>query len=112
MSLLSFWSTSVIFLAVLSLHGASCDAHHHDHGHADLNQKYNFKSVLHEEGADIYTLHWKFDIESETISFAVNVSTNGWVGLGLSPNGGMVHSDIMIGWVSDSGEAHITVSTS
>ena len=38
---------------------------------------------------------------------AVEVETMGWVGLGFSPNGGMIGSDIMMGWVKD-GVATIT----
>ena len=37
----------------------------------------------------------------------VEVETMGWVGLGFSPNGGMIGSDIMMGWVKD-GVATIT----
>lgn len=78
-------------------------AHTHQHG-VDLGAEYSFKSVLHNKtgsmGRDIYTLHWRFDLENRTIYFAVNVSTNGWVGFGLSPNGGMIKSDVVIGWVS------------
>ena len=46
---------------------------------------------------------------------AVEVETLGWVGLGFSPNGDMVDSDIMMAWVID-GEVSISdrfvVSTS
>ncbi len=61
--------------------------------------------------AGSYELHWGFDVEAKTIRFAVRVNTNGWVGLGLSPNGGMPNSDIVIGWVNDQGEAFLHVST-
>ena len=45
---------------------------------------------LKEESAildESYTLHWNSDLEEQTIAFAVNVCTTGWVGFGLSPNG-------------------------
>ncbi len=57
-----------------------------------------------------YRLHWSVDHEEQTIRFAVNVSTTGWVGLGLSPTGGMPNSDIVIGWVNDQGQAFLHVS--
>ena len=57
-----------------------------------------------------YRLHWSFDVEEQSIRFAVNVSTTGWVGLGLSPTGGMPNSDIVIGWVNDQGQAFLNVS--
>ena len=82
----------------------------HAHGTSShLQDSYNFHSVLHEKGGDMYTLHWRFDVEEETIAFAVNVSTNGWVGFGLSPNGGMKNSDMVIGWVKD-GQPYLHVS--
>ncbi|XP_078689271.1 DBH-like monooxygenase protein 1 homolog [Branchiostoma floridae x Branchiostoma belcheri] len=52
-----------------------------------------------------YHLYWKFD--EEKIELEAQVQTTGWVGLGLSPNGGMAGSDIVIGWVAD-GTAHLT----
>ena len=33
-------------------------------------------------------------------SFQITCETTGWVGLGLSPNGGMAGADIAIGWVT------------
>ena len=52
------------------------------------------------------TLTWK----KQSIAFAVNVSTTGWVGFGLSPNGQMPQSDVVIGWVKDDGATTFHVS--
>ncbi len=65
---------------------------------------------LSQELREGYELHWGFDVEAKTIKFAVRVNTTGWVGLGLSPTGGMPNSDIVIGWVNDQGEAFLHVS--
>eukprot|EP00058_Branchiostoma_floridae_P014114 XP_002599602.1 hypothetical protein BRAFLDRAFT_77701 [Branchiostoma floridae] len=62
----------------------------------------------HHETLDVegkFRIFWKFD--DEKIEFEARVQTTGWVGLGLSPNGGMPGSDIAIGWVKD-GIAHLT----
>ncbi|XP_078684910.1 DBH-like monooxygenase protein 1 isoform X1 [Branchiostoma floridae x Branchiostoma belcheri] len=62
----------------------------------------------HHESLDEYgkfLLSWKYD--DEKIELEARVQTTGWVGLGLSPNGGMPGSDIAIGWVKD-GTAHLT----
>ena len=48
---------------------------------------------------DVYHLFWKNDDTS--ITFEVHAKVKGWVGFGLSPNGGMPNSDIVIGWVED-----------
>ena len=70
---------------------------------------YPLSTVLRQGNGEIYTLHWSFNVQEESIRFAVNVSTTGWVGLGLSPDGGMAGSDIVIGWVNSQGEAFLNV---
>ena len=72
---------------------------------------YPFKITLNSaENGGLYELYWNFDNAKETISFAVRVQTTGWVGLGLSPNGQMPNSDVVIGWVTDGGETVFHVS--
>ena len=76
---------------------------------------YPFTSVLQAagDGSPLYTLYWNFSTaESETITFVAKVRTNGWVGFGVSPNGGMINSDVVIGWVNDEGQAFFHVSGS
>ena len=71
----------------------------------DLSEEYSFKTTLNtEEDGGLYELYWTFDNEAEIISFAVRVQTTGWVGFGISPNGQMPNSDVVIGWVTDDGE--------
>eukprot|EP00058_Branchiostoma_floridae_P003514 XP_002589002.1 hypothetical protein BRAFLDRAFT_124914 [Branchiostoma floridae] len=75
---------------------------------AILARLVNASGFTHHETLDEagkYNLFWKFD--EEKIEFEAHVQTKGWVGLGLSPNGGMPGSDIVIGWVKD-GKAHLT----
>ena len=72
---------------------------------------YPFKATLNTaENGGLYELYWNFDNAKETISFAVRVNATGWVGLGLSPNGQMPNSDVVIGWVTDGGETVFHVS--
>lgn len=73
-----------------------------------LSEKYRFAKML--ESEDKYWLHWSFDTDAGTIAFAVNVSTMGWVGFGLSPNGQMPGSDVVIGWVDSEGNSSFHVS--
>ena len=57
-----------------------------------------------------FSVKWNIDAKDETITFLCEVQTKGWIGLGLSPNGGMKGSDIVIAWVDDNnGLAHFTV---
>ena len=77
--------------------------------HIDLRDKYPFSTVLFNQGEQYYELHWNFTRATETIYFAVNVSTTGWVGFGLSPTGAMVGSDVVIGWVAG-GNTYFAVS--
>ena len=76
----------------------------------DLSESYPFKATLNTvEDGGLYELYWTFDNAAETISFAVRVQTTGWVGFGLSRNGQMPNSDVVIGWV-DNGETFFHVS--
>ena len=78
----------------------------------DIESRYPFSATLRQDGAtgeDVYKLYWNFDADEEIVYFAVRVRTNGWVGLGISPNGGMVNSDVVIGWVTDDGMAVLQV---
>jgi hypothetical protein len=77
---------------------------------AHLETNYPFSSVLYDEQGQYYALHWNFNRDTEDIFFAVNVSTTGWIGFGLSPNGQMPGSDVIMGWVSNSGEGYFAVS--
>ena len=72
---------------------------------------YPFKTTLNtEEDGGLYELYWNFDNDAERIDFAVRVQTTGWVGFGLSPNGQMPNSDVVIGWVTDDGDTVFHVS--
>ena len=48
-----------------------------------------------------YELYWNFDAATQNLSIAVRVQTTGWIGFGISPNGGMPNSDVVIGWVAN-----------
>ena len=76
----------------------------------NLSTRYPFSTTLYDRDGDTYVLHWNFSTADRTIAFAVNVSTTGWVGFGLSPNGGMVNSDVVMGWVR-SGRTYFHVSS-
>ena len=68
---------------------------------------YDFHKTL--DSAGKYELYWSFDLEQENISFAVRVQTTGWIGFGLSPNGQMPQSDVVIGWVDENGQGYLQV---
>ena len=86
---------------VCALRSVSC-AH-------DLSEDYPFKATLNTaEKGGLYELYWTFDNAAETISFAVRVQTMGWVGFGISPNGQMPNSDVIMGWV-DNGQTFLQV---
>lgn len=76
-------------------------------GMQSLDLKYPFSNYL-DEGT--FKLHWDFSMEQQKVDFAVNVSTYGWIGFGISPNGKMLQSDIVVGWVNSDGTAKFKVS--
>ncbi|XP_078655821.1 DBH-like monooxygenase protein 1 homolog isoform X2 [Branchiostoma floridae x Branchiostoma belcheri] len=67
---------------------------------------YRRRDVLDKGGK--YSLGWTVDVEEKVVVFSVEVETRGWIGLGLSPHGGMPDSDIVIGWVDGKGNAFLT----
>ena len=85
---------SILFLFLLLAAAVQLAASAHN-----LEEEYRFSAILD----DSYKLHWNFDLKKHIIAFAVNVSTTGWVGFGLSPNGQMSQSDVVIGWVDSDG---------
>ena len=61
---------------------------------------YTHSLEVDEDNPEQYQLFWKI-INEDEIQFEIHCKTTGWVGLGLSPNGGMAGSDIVIGWVKN-----------
>ena len=89
-----------LVVAVLAVLTATCLADH------PFNEKYPFSLTLDN---DNYYVYWNFSLADETIQFGVRAKTEGWVGFGISPNGQMPGSDVVIGWV-DGDEAYFHVS--
>ena len=78
----------------------------------ELRKKYTNSQVLVPGN---YELYWNYTLDSTSpgngnISFAVHVNSTGWVGLGVSINGSMIHSDIGMGWLTADGQPVFTVS--
>ena len=51
-------------------------------------ESYTHKMVIDEDEPELYTLLWKLNNNDEII-FEVHVKNNGWIGIGISSNGGM-----------------------
>lgn len=74
---------------------------------ADLLSEYAHYAVL--DGEERMKLFWTVDWDAETVSFALEAATTGWVGFGFSTGSGqMVDSDVVIGWVKDN-QGYLTV---
>ena len=54
-----------------------------------------------------YWLFWKTN--ATHITFETHVKTRGYVGFGLSSNGKMFPSDVVVGWVDNNGMTHFKV---
>ena len=58
-----------------------------------------------------YRLSWTFDPATQIMTFFLQAKTTGWIGFGISPyTGQMPGSDVIIGWVDQSGKAHLQAS--
>ncbi len=58
---------------------------------------------------DVADLWWTIDDTEKEITFEYHVKTTGWIGLGISPGGGMTGADIGIAWVDNAGKVHFQV---
>ena len=54
----------------------------------------------------IYRFYWNFT--DTDITGEIHCKTSGWVGFGLSPNGKMDQSDVVVGWITDDGHVNFT----
>ena len=76
-------------------------------------QVYDSKSIFVNQqvvqGPDQYLLFWNYS-DTEII-FKVVVKSTGWIGFGLSPNGGMINSDVVIAFKKSDGSFNFTDRT-
>lgn len=64
------------------------------------NETYDINDYVRHEVLDRdgkIRLHWR--VEEQNIHFLVEADTKGWFAIGLSPNGGMDGSDVLMGWL-------------
>ncbi len=64
--------------------------------------EYDFKAKF--AGGD-FGFHWR--IAEDTIFLAMEVKTDGWVAIGFEPSDRMKDADMIIGWVTGSGEINV-----
>ncbi|XP_019644474.1 PREDICTED: DBH-like monooxygenase protein 1 [Branchiostoma belcheri] len=85
----SFWAR-VWIVAAVTVTLATC-----------LEGKFTHSAYL-DPAREKYFLQWRLD--ADTITFRASVATLGYVGFGISPNGDMIGSDIVTGFVTDHGD--------
>lgn len=68
------------------------------------SDKYSNELVL--ISPDVYYLYW--NKTDTSIVFEIHVKTNGWAGFGLSHNGGMINSDVIVAFIHANGTHHFT----
>lgn len=101
--------TTAVSIAILAAVLAVCWGDHPiDDG--GLHANYSFSTILNHDPS--YVLQWSVDLSKEEVSFAVNVSSQGWVGFGLSRNGQMIGSDVVTAWITDRGQPQLQVRDS
>jgi len=74
-------------------------------GHGEYTQH------RHEAFSEDYDVDWDIDYDLEKVLFNVAVRTEGFVGFGISPNGGMAGADIFIAGVYPNGTTYASVSS-
>jgi len=64
------------------------------------------KEIMDADGK--FVLEWEVDETNTFIEIAARVQTTGWMAIGVSPNGGMPGSDIVMAWIDEQGNKHFT----
>lgn len=54
----------------------------------------------------VYRLYW--NASATTLTAEIHCQTVGWVGFGFSPNGGMVGSNVVVGYIASDGSVNFT----
>ena len=67
-------------------------------------ETYANKKVL--VGPDVYILYWNYN--STDITFELQVKSSGWAGFGISPNGDMENSNVILFWMNSDGTSNFT----
>ena len=62
------------------------------------NDDFSFSTYLEENHQ--FRLYWTH-LDDDVIDIGIEANTTGWIAIGISPNGGMENSDIMLGWIDD-----------
>jgi hypothetical protein len=70
------------------------------------SEDYTHSAIVDEYDEQQFQFFWKL-LNKDEIQFELHCRSTGWVGFGLSPNGGMTGADIAIGWVDNAGKAHL-----
>jgi hypothetical protein len=65
---------------------------------------FQYKATLVEPNQ--YLIYWKYN--ETDITFELQANTTGWIGFGLSPDGGMYMSDVIIAWMYSDGTGHFS----
>ena len=75
----------------------------------DPNLSARYRSFFLLNQSPLYELYWT--VNGTRVFCAVRVETTGWVGFGISPDGSMLDSDAVMGFVDDTtGGVTLTVS--
>lgn len=89
---------ALFVLSLFALIGLSCQ------NAPSPTSTYSYKKILVEPHT--FILHWNFT-KTELIG-EIHVMTHGWIGFGITPNGGMDGSDVFVAWIQSNGQVHFT----
>src|SRR5882724_2691446 len=54
-------------------------------------------------------LKWRADNIAKILTLSVEVRAKGWFGIGFSRNGRMDNSDLVVGWITSTGQIYLQV---
>lgn len=69
----------------------------------------NGKRYEYLDSEGLFLVEWEAYLDTKSVVFELTVETTGFVGFGISPNGGMTGADIIIAGVHSNGSTYISV---
>ena len=70
----------------------------------DWSSEFDHSTYIDEN--QLFKLYWT-NLPNDIIEFGIEVSSTGWIALGISPRGQMPNSDIAFGWVDNDGKVYL-----
>jgi len=102
--------TTAVFLYVLLERSSITNADHAPHlsGYDHMVNFTNFATTTQSRDPKYFVVYYSISHSLLHVAIICDSGPTGWCAFGISPNGNMVRSDVVVGWVDPSGNALVS----